>query len=115
MAQQPQGPWGHNTSTPSSRISIWALIGGFLLGGVIGVVWLVLLFIAVLVWVDSSGRDFADLPDGFLGWLIMWLPAPFAVLLLCLPRTRKAGAGLVMGIAIGILSLAAWCWWLVLV
>ena len=47
--------------------------------------------------------------DGWRSSCLFMLPFPVAILLLCFRRTRQAGAGFVMGLAIGALVLAGLC------
>ncbi len=65
------------------------------------------MFITFLVAL-SMENDTQRLPD-WLVFVLFILPFPVAILLLCFRRTRQAGAGFVMGLAIGALVVAGLC------
>jgi hypothetical protein len=97
-------PYGGGPDQPG-RIRGGAVAGGIVLGIVGTIVWMTIVFVAVLS-VSSEGDT------GAYDWLIgilFFLPLPVSILLLVFRRTRQAAAGFVMGLAIGTLVLAGLC------
>ena len=77
--------------------------GGIILGVVLTFVWLFVAFVAAFS-LDPNGSTTAVQDVLIFGFFV--LPFIGAIVLLCFRRTRQAGAGLVMGMAIGSLALA---------
>lgn len=80
---------------------------GIVLGLVATFVWMFAVFILALSGENGSGGG-TSIPDGLIVSLFA-LPLPVSILMLCFRRTRQAGAGFVMGLAIGSLVLAGFC------
>jgi hypothetical protein len=76
---------------------------GILIGFVVTIVWMFLVLLLAISQENAPG-----FPD-WLGVVLLLLPLPVAVVLLCLRRTRQAAAGLVMGLAIGTITFAGVC------
>jgi hypothetical protein len=83
-----------------------SVIGGIILGVVLTFVWLFVVFVAAFS-LDPNGNTTAVQDVLIFGFFV--LPFIGAIVLLCFRRTRQAGAGLVMGMAIGSLALAGVC------
>jgi hypothetical protein len=64
------------------------------------------MFLVLILAVSQENAP--GFPD-WLGIVLLLLPLPVAVVLLCLRRTRQAAAGLVMGLAIGTVVFAGVC------
>ena len=79
------------------------VIGGFFLGVVLGVVYMVAaLAVGLSMSTTGGGSDIA--------LLLLWsAPAAVGFLLLAFSRTRRAGAGFVLGISISFIVLSAVC------
>jgi cytochrome bd-type quinol oxidase subunit 2 len=95
---------GDPSPGPQREVTGWAVVVGIVLGLVATFVWMFIVFIVAL----SMENDPQRLPD----WVIFALfvvPLPVAIVLLCIRRTRQAGAGFVMGLAIGTLVVAGLC------
>jgi len=88
------------------EIRVGSVIGGIVLGVVVTFVWLFVVFIVALS-LDPNGNT--STVENVLIFAIFVLPFLAAIVLLCFRRTRQAGAGLVMGMAIGSLALAGVC------
>ncbi len=89
-----------------AEVHVVSVIGGIILGVVVTFVWLFVVFVAALS-LDPDGNTTAT--QDVLIFLVFVLPFLGAIALLCFRRTRQAGAGLVMGMAIGSLALAGVC------
>ena len=88
----------------SNPIRGWTVVGGIVLGLLATFVWMTVVFVIALSQENQTG--------GAHDWLVFALfvvPLPIAVAMLCWRRTRQAGAGFVMGLAIGTLVLAGIC------
>jgi hypothetical protein len=97
-------PPGDPTPAPPREVKGWGVVIGIALGLVATFVWMFIVFVVAL----SMENDTERLPDWVIFALFV-LPLPVAVLLLCFRRTRQAGAGFVMGLAIGTLVVAGLC------
>ena len=87
---------------PRSIRAGWVLLG-IVLGFVAAVVWMIAVVVLAISQENAPG-----FPD-WLGLVLLFLPLPVAVVLLCVRRTRQAAAGFVMGMAIGVIGLAGLC------
>lgn len=83
------------------------LIGGLVIGFVVGLVYSVLAFFAGTVLSDAANTSGAA--DGLLFALPQALPVLVATVLLSIRKTRIAGAGLLMGVAIGAIVMPGVC------
>jgi uncharacterized membrane protein len=100
-------PYGDGSDAPrQGQIHAASVIGGVILGVVVTFVWLFVVFVAALS-LDPNGTT--TTAQGVLIFAVFVLPFVAAIVLLCFRRTRQAGAGLVMGMAIGSLALAGVC------
>jgi len=97
-------PPGDPSPEPPRQVTGWAVAVGIVLGLVATFAWLFIVFIVAL----SMENDTKRLPD-WLIFALFVLPLPVSILLLCFRRTRQAGAGFVMGMAIGTLMIAGLC------
>lgn len=79
------------------------VIGGVALGLATAVGYMVVAFIG-LYSLDSSGSG-----SDVVGVLLFAAPAVVGAILLAFPRTRRAGAGLVIGLAVGLIVVPAMC------
>ena len=107
MSNNPYGeapPPGDPSPEPPREVKGWAVAVGIVLGLVATFAWLFIVFIVAL----SMENDTKRLPD-WLVFALFVLPLPVSILLLCFRRTRQAGAGFVMGMAIGTLMIAGMC------
>ena len=107
MTNNPYGeapPPGDPSPRPPREVSGWGVVVGIVLGLVATFVWMLIVFVVAL----SMDNDTKRLPD-WLVFALFILPLPLAILLLCFRRTRQAGAGFVMGLAIGTLMIAGLC------
>lgn len=77
------------------------VIGGLVVGVIVGIVYIVAAFIVAYAVVSDGGSGAV--------WLLFVLPAAVGVVLLAVPRTRRAGAGFVLGMAIGLIVFPAVC------
>ena len=86
---------------PRSALRAGPVIGGLVVGVVVGLVYIVAAFIAA----------YAVASDGSSGvvWLLFVVPAVVGAVLLAVPRSRRAGAGFVLGLAIGLIVFPAVC------
>lgn len=99
--QQPGAGWPPQPTR--QEVQAGPLIGGLVIGFILGLVLsVVMVFVGALLQ-DNDGGDDAIL---FLPQLV---PILLAVSLLAVRRTRMAGAGLVMGIAIGAIVVPSAC------
>ena len=85
---------------PVRRIQAGQVFGGVVLG--VGLAWLT--FAVVLMTGYSAGRETTAVPVMALG-----LPAVAGIALLAHPRSRQAGTGFLMGLAIGMITGAGVC------
>ena len=85
---------------PVRRVHAGPVVGGVVLGVVLA--WFTTA--VVLLTGYSAGREATAVPVMALG-----LPAVAGIALLAHPRTRQAGTGLVMGLAIGMITGAGVC------
>ena len=107
MTNNPYGeapPPGDPTPAPPREVKGWGVVIGIALGLVATFVWMFIVFVVAL----SMENDTKRLPD-WLIFALFVLPLPASILLLCFRRTRQAGAGFVMGLAIGTLVVAGLC------
>ena len=107
MTNNPYGeapPPGDPSPEPPRQVTGWAVAIGIVLGLVATFAWMFIVFIVAL----SMENDTQRLPD-WLVFSLFVLPLPVSILLLCFRRTRQAGAGFVMGLAIGTLVVAGLC------
>ena len=107
MTSNPYGeapPPGDPASEPPREVTGWGVVVGVALGLIGTFVWMFITFLVAL----SMENDTQRLPD-WLVFVLFILPFPVAILLLCFRRTRQAGAGFVMGLAIGALVVAGLC------
>jgi hypothetical protein len=85
------------------RIRAGLVVVGIIVGFVVTIVWIFLVFLLAISQENAPGFP------NWLGVVLLFLPLPVAVVLLCLRRTRQAAAGLVMGLAIGAIVFAGVC------
>jgi drug/metabolite transporter (DMT)-like permease len=99
-------PYGEGPDEPR-RVRGWAVAVGIIVGLVGSVVWMTVVF--VVAYSLSSEQSRSGPGVDWLVFVVFILPLPVSILLLCFRRTRQAAAGLVMGVAIGVLVLAGVC------
>jgi hypothetical protein len=99
-------PYGPPPDPPagSGGIRGWVVVTGIVVGLVGTFVWMAVVFVVAL-----SQENRPDQLPGVVVFVLLVLPLPMSILLLCFRRTRQAAAGLVMGVAIGTLVLAGLC------
>jgi hypothetical protein len=85
---------------PVRRIQAGAVFGGVVVGVVLS--WFT--FAVVLLTGYSAGREDTAIPVMALG-----LPAVAGIVLLAHPRSRQAGTGFLMGLAIGMITGSGVC------
>jgi hypothetical protein len=98
----PDQPWPYQQPEPGVRPG--PLIGGLAVGLVVGLVASIAMGLMGALFFDGFGTN-SDL----LFVLPQILPLALSVFLLAFKRTRIAGAGLVMGIAIGAIVMPGVC------
>lgn len=88
---------------PGRPVSPGALVAGGVLGFVLSWLWIaIVLFGGFAAAYSAEGDGFtSSWAFGVLVAVAALAPLVLAVVLLVLPRTRQAGAGVVMGLAIG--------------
>jgi riboflavin transporter FmnP len=79
------------------------VIGGVVLGLVAAVGYMIVAFITAY-GLDPSGSG-----SGVVWVLLFVAPAVVGAILLAVPRTRRSGAGLVIGLAVGLIVVPAMC------
>jgi hypothetical protein len=87
------------------RASGGEVAGGLVVGLVVTFLYMTVIFVATLDTTNAHGST----ADNGLVFVLSVLPFLGSILLLCFRRTRQAGAGFVMGFAIGTLVPAGLC------
>lgn len=95
--QQPYRP-------PAQGVQAGQVIGGLVIGFVVGLVASVVCFV-----IGAGLSDSVDSGSSALLFIPQLVPIGLAVVLLAVRATRRAGAGLVMGIAIGAIVMPGVC------
>jgi hypothetical protein len=97
----------HTGGPPAPRrVNALAVAAGVVVGLIVFFGWMIFSFVLFYA-TDGSGDD--TLVTIVLVLVVLALPLVLAVLLLLSRRTRQAGAGFVMGLAIGVIVFAGVC------